>query len=183
MPGRAKTAWRNPTEPSENSTGSRPAGGSTGHGPGSARAAGTGKARTAAIATVAASRRLNRDTGRPRATGHTTVRRARLGADPPGASSVAPVEILALLLVEPDLLGLPDDRRLELGSIEGRVIAGLLLLAARFGLALEQRMVVERVCYLVRRQRALAIEMSIPALQRKMLFDDRSKQRFGFRHH
>jgi hypothetical protein len=25
--------------------------------------------------------------------------------------------------------------------------------------------------------------MSIPALQRKMLFDDRSKQRFGFRHH
>jgi hypothetical protein len=57
-----------------------------------------------------------------------------------------------------------DDRRFELGSIEGRIIARLLLLAARLGLALEQRVVVERVRDLVRRQRALAIEMSISAL-------------------
>ena len=32
-PGRANTAWRNATEPSENSTGSGPVGFSTGHGP------------------------------------------------------------------------------------------------------------------------------------------------------
>src|SRR6478752_8053720 len=174
--------WRNATEPSENSTGSGAVGLNTGHGPSASAATGSGNARTATITAEARSARLGTVRHAAERRGHTTVGRAGR-AKPPGRGSVAPVEVLALLGVEPDLFGLADDRRLELGSIERGIIAGLLLLAERFGLALEQRMVVERVCDLVRRQRALAVEMSIPALQRKMLFDDRSKQRFGFRHH
>src|SRR5262249_33385618 len=96
--------------------------------------------------------------------------------------SVAPVEVLALLPIEPGLLDLALGALTRPLEHDRRELPGLLLLAPSVRLGLEERVILERICNLVALQRLQRVEMSIPPLQRQMLLDHGREKRLSLRH-
>src|SRR4029079_8179733 len=97
-------------------------------------------------------------------------------------ASVAPVEVGALLAIEPGLLSLALEPVTGPLERDCGMLAGLLLLPARRLLGLEQRMVLERVGRDVVIQRHRPVKLGVPALQRQVLLDNGCEERARLLH-